>query len=186
VQELPRYIPIHLATDKARHGPNKVMQYQQGDQRSIDSEDDEHDHTNRYDIEPDIKREGVGLCHLVHGWIMQAQADKGLYVSGDITHSSTSAMWVASYYYLTAPVAHFLAALFEAFMPDVYEEYRKAFEAGVWVPGDPGPWLGRAIVYKLQGLLHKDTNDLGPSACFPVGFFDGGEMLVPQLGSKFL
>ena len=33
--------------------------------------------------------------------------------------------------------------------------------------------------------LHRDKNDVGPSASFPVGYFEGGEMLLPQLRTKF-
>jgi len=76
--------------------------------------------------------------------------------------------------------------LFEAAFPEIYKQYRQAFDAGVWLTEDPGPFLGHAIVYKLQGKLHRDRKDLGPSACFPVGFFDGGEMLFPQLKTKLL
>jgi len=74
--------------------------------------------------------------------------------------------------------------MFEATFPDIYKEYKAAFEAGVWVQEDPGPFIGRAIIYKLQSKLHKDSNDVGPSASFPVGYFNGGEMLLPQLGTK--
>ena len=95
-------------------------------------------------------------------------------------------MGTSAYFHITAPVALYLATLFKAFMPQEYKKYRNAFEAGKWVTGDPGLWLGRLIIFKLQGLVHKDTNDLGPSVCFPVELFEGGEMLVPQLGAKFL
>jgi hypothetical protein len=74
--------------------------------------------------------------------------------------------------------------MFEAAFPALYQEYEAAFKAGVWLREDPGPFLGRAIIYKLQSKLHRDKNDVGPSASFPVGFFDGGEMLLPQLGTK--
>lgn len=76
--------------------------------------------------------------------------------------------------------------MFEAAFPEVYQDYRQAFEAGVWLKEDPGPFLGRAIIYKLQGKLHKDKKDVGPSVCFPTGAFSGGEMLVPQFGTKLL
>jgi hypothetical protein len=76
--------------------------------------------------------------------------------------------------------------MFEAVFPEEYQKYRDAFEAGVWITSDPGPFLGRAIIYKLQGKLHKDRKDLGPSACFPAGCFDGGEMLFPQFNTKLL
>lgn len=74
--------------------------------------------------------------------------------------------------------------MFEAAFPLVYAKYREAFEAGVWFREDPGPFLARAIIYKLQSVLHKDGKDAGPYAAFPVGFFEGGEMLFPQLKTK--
>jgi len=76
--------------------------------------------------------------------------------------------------------------MFKAAFPKVYAEYRPAFDAGVWLPEDPGPFLGRSIVYKLQSKLHNDGNDVGPSASFPVGSFEGGEMLIPQFKTKLL
>ncbi len=85
---------------------------------------------------------------------------------------------------MTHDIAATLAVMFETVFPEWYAKYRQAFEAGVWIPGDPGPFLGRAIIYKLQGRLHRDCQDLGPSACFGVGSYDGGEMKVPQLGAK--
>ena len=88
------------------------------------------------------------------------------------------------YLHLTQDIAKALAVMFEAAFPKVYEEYQEAFDAGVWLQGDPGPFLARAIVYKLQSKLHKDGNDVGPSVCFPVGHYEGGEMLIPQLGTK--
>jgi hypothetical protein len=74
--------------------------------------------------------------------------------------------------------------MFEAAFPKLYPEYQEAFDAGVWLQDDPGPFLARAIVYKLQSKLHRDSNDVGPSACFPVGNYEGGEMLFPQLRTK--
>jgi hypothetical protein len=75
--------------------------------------------------------------------------------------------------------------MFKATFPDWHAKYSEAFAAGVWVPQDPGPFLGRAIIYKLQGRLHKDYRDLGPSISFGVGKYTGGEMLFPQLRAKF-
>jgi hypothetical protein len=93
---------------------------------------------------------------------------------------------IASYYSFTADVANAIAIMFKAVFPKVYAEYRQAFDAGVWLQEDPGPFLGRSIVYKLQSKLHNDGNDVGPSASFAVGSFEGGEMLVPQLKTKLL
>lgn len=86
---------------------------------------------------------------------------------------------------MTQPVAATLAEMFKVTFAEYYEKYAKAFKAGVWMRCDPGPYLGRAIIYKLQGKLHKDRHDVGPSASFGVGLYTGGEMLFPQLGAKF-
>ena len=90
-----------------------------------------------------------------------------------------------SYYHMTKHIAKTIAAMFKAAFPEWYDRYREAFDAGVWLSDDPGPFLGRAIIYKLQGRLHKDSHDLGPSASFGVGNYTGGEMIFPQLGAKF-
>jgi hypothetical protein len=76
--------------------------------------------------------------------------------------------------------------MFQAVFPEWYEKYKEAFAAGVWLQNDPGPFLGRAVIYKLQGKVHKDRHDMGPSASFGVGKYSGGEMLFPQLGAKFV
>lgn len=90
-----------------------------------------------------------------------------------------------SYYHITKSVAETIALMFKAAFPEWYFKYKDAFDAGVWLKDDPGPFLGRAIIYKLQGRLHKDFHDLGPSASFGVGNYTGGEMLFPQLLAKF-
>jgi hypothetical protein len=74
----------------------------------------------------------------------------------------------------------------KATFPTHYEKYMKAFNAGVFFRHDPGPFLARALIYKLQGRLHKDRHDEGPSISFGVGDYTGGEMLLPQLGLKLL
>ena len=101
-----------------------------------------------------------------------------------MTTSSTTVAACGSYYSLSESVARTIALAFKMVFPDFYRTYKQAFEAGVWFSDDPGPFLGRAIVYKLQGKLHKDRHDVGPSVSFPVGQFTGGEMVFPQLNTK--
>jgi hypothetical protein len=36
----------------------------------------------------------------------------------------------------------------------------------VWLEEDPGPWLGRAIIYKLDGLIYTDRHDPSPTVYF--------------------
>jgi hypothetical protein len=76
--------------------------------------------------------------------------------------------------------------MFKATFPDWHAKYSKEFATGRWLRDDPGPFLGRAVVYKLQGKVHRDRHDLGPSASFGVGLYSGGEMLFPQLKAKFV
>ncbi|KAI0742300.1 hypothetical protein C8Q80DRAFT_1108850 [Daedaleopsis nitida] len=98
--------------------------------------------------------------------------------------TAACAVEVQTYFYAMRKVALILAEMFKTFFPDEYERYRQAFDAGVWLEQDPGPWGGRAIVYKLDLALHWDKGDGGPTATFPVGFFDGGIMEIPQLRAR--
>ncbi|KIY62946.1 hypothetical protein CYLTODRAFT_360727, partial [Cylindrobasidium torrendii FP15055 ss-10] len=93
---------------------------------------------------------------------------------------------VSHYYSETRDIAIYLASLFKASFPAYYEKYSKAFEAGQWTEADPGPWIGRAVVFKLQVECHVDGLDNGPSAifCAGEGRFSGGECLLPDLNIK--
>lgn len=93
-------------------------------------------------------------------------------------------MAIENFYEASSPVAATLSEYFEFLFPAAYAKFRHAFRAGFWVKEDPGPWLGRALIYKLQGSLHVDDKDAGPTASFPCGFFDGGEMIVPEFDIK--
>ncbi|KAJ7170434.1 hypothetical protein C8R43DRAFT_832950, partial [Mycena crocata] len=92
------------------------------------------------------------------------------------------------YFTMTREAAVFVAERFKAIFPTFYQEYKADFEAGRWlheIREDPGPFLGRAIVYKLQILVHRDHLDHGPSVTFPAGYFSGGAMYFPDLDAKF-
>ncbi|KAH9914193.1 uncharacterized protein BXZ73DRAFT_21134, partial [Epithele typhae] len=81
------------------------------------------------------------------------------------------------------PFAAYFGALFKVFYPDLYQRYQKVFDAGNWIPHDPGPWLGRALVWKLPLDLHFDHGDIGPTLTIPLGFFHNGEMEFSALGA---
>ncbi|KAJ7864114.1 hypothetical protein B0H14DRAFT_2574554 [Mycena olivaceomarginata] len=115
------------------------------------------------------KSERAGVTHLVHCWTMQG-------------HSA--ALAVKHYYRATQEVAIYLSCMFEVAYPEYHAKYTAAFKAGVWETADPGPWIGRAIVYKLQVSEHVDGLDDGPTASFCVGDFDGGAMYLPDIGMK--
>lgn len=75
--------------------------------------------------------------------------------------------------------------MFEVAFPVEYAKYKVAFDAGQWYAENPGPWLARAVVYKLQVDNHRDGLDAdGPAACFGSGRYVGGELYLPDLGAK--
>lgn len=89
------------------------------------------------------------------------------------------------YYFIASKeVAIFLDALFKVAFPKEHKRYAEAFKAGRWECSDPGPWLGRAIVWKLQVLPHRDGLDGGPTAIWNMGIYTGGELYLPDLGLK--
>jgi hypothetical protein len=104
--------------------------------------------------------------------------------SADMVRSAKGAMAVKTYYRATQKVCAQLAAMFKAAFPEYYVKYSKAFEAGVWIKEDKGPWIGRVIVWKLQVSLHRDGLDEGPALCFPCGSYEGGELCLPDLEAK--
>jgi hypothetical protein len=104
---------------------------------------------------------------------------------GIYSGSNKARLAIKHYYIASSPVARMLATYFEKLFPTAYEKSWVAFEAGKWVQGDPGPWLGRALIYKLQGSFHVDDKDEGPTVSFPCGHFSGGEMIPPQLDVKY-
>jgi hypothetical protein len=101
-----------------------------------------------------------------------------------MTSGSATVAAAGSFYFLSESIARSVAQAFKAVFPYWYEIYQEAFEAGVWFADDPGPFLSHAIMYKLQGQLHKDRHDVGPSVSFPVGQYSGREMIFPQLNVK--
>lgn len=107
-------------------------------------------------------------------------------MSNDMVRTCQATAAVDWYFQNTQCVARMLAAMFQVFFPEAYQEYKAAFDAGIWVQADPGPWLGRAIVHKLQVSMHYDRNDAGPTASFPVGQYTGGHMEVAELQARFL
>jgi hypothetical protein len=106
--------------------------------------------------------------------------------SKDINRTCNGALEVKRYFIATEPLAIYLAEIFKVSFPNYYQKYQHAFSAGNWFGKrlDPGPWLGRAIVYKLQVLTHVDGLDDGPTAVFNFGYYTGGEMYLPDLGLK--
>ncbi|TFK58484.1 hypothetical protein BDN72DRAFT_782036 [Pluteus cervinus] len=129
--------------------------------------------------------EKTGVLHMVHGWVQQGHPHGPLYPSKVFSKKQNHLDALSQYLERSGEITQFLDCFLEKINPDVHKEYRNAFNAGVWDTADTGPWLGRALLYKAQVSFHKDQNDDGLSACFPVGRYTGGEMIIPSLGAKF-
>ncbi|KAJ7483131.1 hypothetical protein B0H11DRAFT_1914874 [Mycena galericulata] len=130
------------------------------------------------------KSERAGVTHLVQCWTMQGHSKGPFMPSSDFFRGCQAALAVKHYYTATKEVAIYLSCMFEVAYPEYHAKYTRAFKAGVWERADPGPWIGRAIVYKLQVSEHVDGLDDGPIASFCVGDFDGGPMYLPDIGMK--
>ena len=91
---------------------------------------------------------------------------------------------VRHYFSESQPLAQEVQHRFEVAFPDYFARYSTAFQAGRWNEDDPGPFLGRAIVWKLQVHAHQDGLDEGPAAIFTCGDFEGGELYFPDIGLK--
>ncbi|KAJ7434969.1 hypothetical protein B0H11DRAFT_1756720 [Mycena galericulata] len=130
--------------------------------------------------------ERCGTIHLVHCWHQQGTSTNDLIgPSKDMADGVMRTQANRAYFQLTREVAIIVAERFKAVFPDCYKQYEEEFEAGVWLRADPGPFLGRAVVYKLQLFPHRDVEDGGPTATFPVGSYLGGAFCFPDLGAKY-
>ncbi|EPQ50201.1 hypothetical protein GLOTRDRAFT_134160 [Gloeophyllum trabeum ATCC 11539] len=118
------------------------------------------------------------------GWVQTGHNNGNLFLSRDMIKTSTAASAVRAHYEATQFLAEQLKVMFRVLFPTIYQRYQAAFDAGVWYKEDPGPFLGRAHLWKLQVTLHRDQGDGGPSISFPFGSYHGGELLVPQLKAK--
>jgi hypothetical protein len=99
---------------------------------------------------------------------------------------SHAVLAVKYYFTVTRPVAVLLDEYFAVAFPEEHKKYKESFAAGIWEQQDPGPYLGRAIVYKLQVIPHEDRSDGGPTVIFNVGQYEGGELYLTDLLLKFL
>lgn len=109
--------------------------------------------------------------------------------------SAARAAMMEWYMKRTSGLHGYLSELAKAAFPDEWKKNRKAFEAGRWTKSDShkGAFLGRAIVWKLQVDVHRDSQDEpgGICICFNGGSYMSAEkngrtgMVFPDLGLIF-
>ncbi|KAH9920744.1 uncharacterized protein B0H18DRAFT_880753 [Fomitopsis serialis] len=88
------------------------------------------------------------------------------------------------FFVVVCPFHKGIRSVVQVAFPEEYLLYEKAFQAGVWEPAHPGPWLGRAVVWKLQVGPHRDGLDAGPACIFNCGHYTGGEAILIDLEAK--
>jgi hypothetical protein len=192
VQILASVLQPEIALQDARH----ELTLQDHDPRVLE-------YRNKQDpMNPTVVQERRGVLHLVHGWQQQGQREKvcgchlyqgsstiyllpkGIFISREFTRSGIAAQAARTFFKSTSLMGKYLGVVFKRLFPAIHGVYTKAFAEGVWEEADPGPFLGHAIVYKLQVGLHQDSNEEGPFVSFPCGKYTGGNMLIPQLKIK--
>ncbi|THU80049.1 hypothetical protein K435DRAFT_611608, partial [Dendrothele bispora CBS 962.96] len=80
----------------------------------------------------------------------------------------------------------FLSKMFEKEFPQEFKAYRKAHKAARWCLHDPGPYIGKAIVWKLSSAAHLDEDDGCLTVTYPMGSFTGGNMDIYDLHARLL
>ena len=73
----------------------------------------------------------------------------------------------------------------KVFYPVAHREHWNTFEAGKMEDLDPGPFLGRVIVWGLPVGIHGDGLDRRPTLTTDSSFFTGGDMPLPDFRCKF-
>lgn len=103
--------------------------------------------------------------------------------SSDMFHGCSASLGLDWYYQATEPAVEHFDFMFQASFPVQYPKYRAAFDAGQFARNNPGPWLGRAIVHKLQVLIRRDGEDPSdsPAAITNRGHYQGGELYLTDL-----
>ncbi|KAK1227373.1 hypothetical protein PQX77_009637 [Marasmius sp. AFHP31] len=131
----------------------------------------------------------AGVFHMAEAWPQQRHKKKELYMGSALSGSGQSTLATRYFYQANETLEKCVEVAVNQFFPEIHDIGVKVREAGRTIPTSDGQFCGmylaRAIIFKLQVLLHKDDNDFGVSTSFPCGYFEGGYLIVPQLKSKF-
>ncbi|KAJ7788756.1 hypothetical protein B0H14DRAFT_3892267 [Mycena olivaceomarginata] len=131
------------------------------------------------------KSERAGVTHLVHCWTMQGHSKGPFMPQSDFLRGCQAALAVKHYYRATQEVAIISAACSRLRTQSTMPDTRQAFKSWRLETADPGPWIGKAIVYKtsryrstLMGWMM--TNGF----LLRRGTSTGGAMYLPDIGMK--
>lgn len=99
--------------------------------------------------------------------------------------TSKGTMALNTYYHRTDAFARLVNLCCKVFYPKYHLQYEQAFAAGKTNLFDPGPFLGRVLVWGLPVGNHRDGGDTHPTLTSPNGHFKGGPLYLPDLRLKF-
>ncbi|KAF6751248.1 hypothetical protein DFP72DRAFT_1071452 [Ephemerocybe angulata] len=102
----------------------------------------------------------------------------------DMAQGSLANLVAQHYFAATAPMSNAVRQRFKMVFLQYFEKYDTAFKAGQVITSDPGPFLGCALVWKLQVHPPQDGLDEVPAEIFPLGDFKDSELLLPNLMVK--
>ncbi|KAJ8088210.1 hypothetical protein PM082_013761 [Marasmius tenuissimus] len=100
----------------------------------------------------------AGVFHMAEAWPQAKHKKNELYMGSALTGSGQSTLGTRYFYQANEVLEKCVAIAVKAFFPEIHEIGAKVREAGRTVPtsdGKPcGMYLARAIIFKLQVLLH--------------------------------
>lgn len=100
-----------------------------------------------------------------------------LSVSSDTVCNSSFRLSLEWYIAQSQPITGILAGYLNVFWPEVYHEFKKRFAAGRTIDSDTGPWIARALLYKMWLFMHYDQYDKDVRASFACGSSENAYMV---------
>ncbi|KAF5334147.1 hypothetical protein D9757_015416 [Collybiopsis confluens] len=137
--------------------------------------------------EGELRPERCGVLHCVGCWPQVGHPNHVMTPSASFSANSTAGNAHERYYEETAALNAWLDELFKHEFPKHHAKFKKAHAAGRWSEVDPGPHLGRVIVWKLQSKDHIDDADACPTITYVLGGnYSGGYMDLKDIRTRFL
>lgn len=97
----------------------------------------------------------------------------------------TAAGYVRTWFHDTVIQKAHMKAMMYVFQPKAYKVMYPAYLAGEYLSDDLGPFFGHVLVGKNQLYVHLDSKEETPTISFPSGYYEGGAMILPQVGLRF-
>ncbi|KAK1216501.1 hypothetical protein PQX77_020853 [Marasmius sp. AFHP31] len=132
-----------------------------------------------------VQAEGTGTSHLVECRPQRGHPKAPMTPSKDYSRTATSHVAAAEWLRSSWKIQQQLRKMTHSFFPEYYEESAVACKAAI-TRNSPvvGPWIGKAIVWKLQGSSHIDDHDIIPTATYPMGVYEGGYMDLIDIDTR--